>query len=636
MPKLVEYVNPHPYTVQINGPNKEIIRVAKFSKVVLSDWFIHRCTPKFLRVVRILSEEGSPVPAPGMVQPPVTNVKPLGGKKQPIVRRHRPITTNSGKFLGVRSGRKGRTRRRDKIVGKALAHATDIYVQAAQEVNIAISDNIGVGILSYNRLGSLQRLINSIRRFTDLSRTTVFVSDDASDHAVTDWLSHQSDIVTIINKERLGISGNTNRLLRCLGRFKYKILLNDDVEILSTGWERFYPEAIKKSGYHHFCYRQPGLYGASQDDGQPSNVSNVPIRTIYEKPHGAVMAFNNTIFDRIGYFDESLVQYGMEHVDWSNRAGISKLQPPGFHDVEGSSRFFKIYREKSALLSKGRFLRENRAKYAGMKDNQNRLYVSPTARSVVPTMSIIIPIRDIGRSESIRTVLNNIRAQRFPEIEMILVEQDYERKFTIDTSLPIKHIFVKSKNSAQEFNKSRAFNYAVMQAQNDMIILHDADIIVQADYAKQVAHILRDFEGCHVGSRVMYLDPPSTASLCHSNKLDTKATCERAVGYFEGGSIAFHKRAYYKIGGFNEAYEGYGVEDCDFFERLRDYTKFFNQRSIDMFHLWHARVPGWTEKHRTNKKLAENIKKMMKGVSYIEQLKTQMLAKYPESGKYYE
>ena len=537
MPRLVEYVNPHPYTVQLSGPNKEIVRVDKFAKVVLSDWFIDRFTPKFLRVVRILSDNGgSPVPAPGMVQVQSPSVKLMGKKRsQSVKRAQRTVKTNSGKFMGVRSGRKGRIRRnrRDKIVGKALAHATEIYTQASQEVSIAISDNIGVGILSYNRLGSLQRLLNSIRRFTDLSRTTVFVSDDGSDSKIGEWLSHQSDIVVIRNPERIGISGNSNRLMRCLARFKYKLILNDDVEVLNSGWERFYPDAIKKTGYHHFCYRQPGLYGASQNDGKESKIGNTVIKTISQKPHGAVMAFDDVAFDRVGYFDESLTEYGMEHVDWSNRVGLSGIQPQGFHDIAGAARYFKIHREKSAFASKGRFLRENRAKYAGMKDNKSRLFVHPTSRSDMPAMSVIIPIRDIGRSDSIRTVLNNIRAQRFPVIEMILVEQDFDRKFAIEPSMPLAHIFVKSNHQTQDFNKSRAFNHAVLKASHTKIILHDADIVVQADYAMNVGNLLNDFDGCHIGSRVMYLDPPSSASLAHSGKLDKSYTCERAVGYFE-------------------------------------------------------------------------------------------------------
>jgi GT2 family glycosyltransferase len=634
MPKLVEYVNPNPYTVSITGPDKQTVRINKYAKVVLSDWFIGRYTAKLLGVVRVLSEDSAiPVATPSSAPTiPATRPSKLLGK----TRRNSNVKKRvAGAFSGVRSGRNV-VRRRPRIVGKAIAHAAEVYNQAVQDVSVAISNNIGVGILSYNRLSVLQRLINSIRRFTDLSRTTVFVSDDGSpDQHVREWLSHQKDIVTLNNKHRVGISANSNRLLNCLSRFKHKIILNDDVEILNTNWERFYFEAMEKTGYHHFCYRQHGLYGASQDDGHRKKVGGMIISTVQEKPHGAVMAIDDAAFKRIGYFDEDLDNYGMEHVDWSNRVGLAGLQPKGFHDVIGSERFFKIYRERSAFVQKGRCLRENKAKYERLRNNSKRVFVNCSNKSAVPTISVIIPIRDIGRTDSIRTVIDSIRAQRFPAIEMTLVEQDGEKKFHVEQIQPIRYMFVPNTKPHQDFNKSRAFNQAVINTTTNKVVLHDADIVVQADYLNTIFNLLNDFEGCHIGNKVMYLDPSSTAQMCHSAHLDKSYSCERAVGYFEGGSIAFRKSTYFNIGGFNEAYEGYGVEDCDFFERLKKHSHFFNQRTVDMFHLWHSRIPGWSERHKVNKKLAETINRTMKDKSYVTHLVGQLKAKYPAAKKFY-
>ena len=648
MPRLVEYVNPHSYAVQISGPHKEAIRVNKYQKVVLSDWFIDRYTPKFLRVVRILGDDA--LAMPGLAAATASSQPTILGKKyhKAPAKRVPRVAGMVGGGGGVRSGRSNvsidsnrshriKKRNRSKIVGKAIADAAAVYDQAIQEVVAAISNNIGVGILSYNRLGSLQRLINSIRKHTDLSRTTIFVSDDgSSEQNVREWLSHQHDIVVLNNPHRIGVSGNSNRLLRCLERFKYKILLNDDVEILNNGWDRYYFDAMVNTGYHHFCFRQPGLYGASQSDGKHQIVNAYNVATVIDKPHGAVLAMDHEAFSKIGYFDESLESYGMEHVDWSNRVSIAKLQPPGFHDIVGANRFFTIHREQSAFAQKGRFLRENRAKYESLKNNKNRVYVGASGHSDVPKISVIIPIRDIGRSDSIRTVLDGLRAQRFPAIEMLLVEQDADKKFHVPQVEPIKYMFVGNTKPDQDFNKSRAFNHAVLEATAHKIVLHDADIVVQADYLQKIYDTLDDFEGCHIGARVVYLDPASSAQLCHSSHLDKSYRCERAVGYFEGGSIAFRQKTYFKIGGFNEAYEGYGCEDCDFFERLRDNTHFFNQRSIDMFHLWHSRVPGWNNRHKINKKLAETIARTIKGPIYVKHLVAQFRSKYPAANKYYD
>jgi glycosyltransferase involved in cell wall biosynthesis len=248
----------------------------------------------------------------------------------------------------------------------------------------------------------------------------------------------------------------------------------------------------------------------------------------------------------------------------------------------------------------------------------------------VPSIAVIIPIRDIGRSEPIKAVINSIRAQKYADVELILVEQDAISKFNVNSVMPIKYKLVKSMRPDQDFNKSRAFNHGVMMSTNKTIVFHDADILVQADYLKKVAGILESRDGCHIGSRVVYIDRSSTTQLCHSNKMVNTLKCERAVGYFEGGSIACHKSTFFRIGGFNEAYEGYGCEDCDFFERLKKHTNFFNVRSLDFFHLWHDRTPGWKEKHSVNKRLADRIIGLG-AKDYIDTLVKQLRERYPEA-----
>ena len=58
--------------------------------------------------------------------------------------------------------------------------------------------------------------------FTDLEKTTVIVSDESTNNNVKKWLDKQNDIIILNNGSRIGVAGNTNRLLRCLERFKYK------------------------------------------------------------------------------------------------------------------------------------------------------------------------------------------------------------------------------------------------------------------------------------------------------------------------------------------------------------------------------------------------------------------------------
>lgn len=492
-------------------------------------------------------------------------------------------------------------RERGRVVGKKIHNPNEAYRDAKTTNPIHISNNIGVGILSYNRIDCLKRLINSIRAHTDLSRTTIFISDESDNISQEDanWLNSLQDIVVIRNS-RIGIAGNSNRLLNCLSRFKYKILLNDDVEILNSGWENFYIDAMLKSGIKHFCYRQVGVYGAQ--NGSRTKINNFDLNVIHEKPHGAVMFFDDSIFKEIGFFDESFGLYGMEHVDWSERAASAQRQS-GFFDAPGSDRFFKIHSEATSSSNKAEHL--NKAKQLYSKIKGTRKYVHASNNSNVNGISVIIPFQGSDRLDDIVTVVNNIRAMKFANIDIVLIEQDSNKKINQENLEPINY---KHTSRGSLFNKSAAFNYGVRISKFGNIVLHDGDIVTKPTYLSEINKVLQNYDGCHLGLNVHYLNQEGTNRLNQSGHLPD-GNLINVVGYFEGGSIACKKSTYAKIGGFEETYEGYGCEDCCFFERLKGLSNFYDVRSFDFFHLFHSRPPSMEACHAKNKAYYREIKK---------------------------
>jgi len=178
---------------------------------------------------------------------------------------------------------------RKKSVGKIVV-GSEINRDAIEILGQSIypiSNNIGVGILAYERAGTLKRLIESIKNNTDLNRTTVFISDDGSENQeMLDYLGvlEQDDrFVVIRNQRRLGVAGNSNRILRALSRFRYGLILNDDIEILKDGWEHLYVNAMNKTGYNHLVFRKSGVYDA--DLGTKTIVEDVSLNVVKEKPH---------------------------------------------------------------------------------------------------------------------------------------------------------------------------------------------------------------------------------------------------------------------------------------------------------------------------------------------------------------
>lgn len=580
------------------GPDKKTISVPRYSRIVLTDWFITRYTPRYLRVVKYLnaSEAANAREAVPMRKDPITKFARTVKQSPPSIIHQPPI-----RRVGM-PRRQIRTPGQPIVGRRAKGDANIAYQKLIEDETYPISNNVGIGILSFNRLGSIQRLVDSIRRCTDLSRTTLFVSDESTNSDVPEWLANQTDLVYVSNNQRLGVAGNSNRLLKCLSRFKYKILLNDDVEILRKGWDTFYFDAIPKTGIHHFCFRQVGIYGAHVKSETTSERKGYVVNTITSKPQGSVMAFDNEAFDVAGYFDESFGMYGMEHVDWSNRVTKSGIQPPGFHDLEQSEKFFKIWDEESAIPDRVALYHHSREVYRKLSSIDDRVYVKATEKSDVLSISYVIPCRDItgSRSSSIPTVVANIKAQRFPNIEIILMEQDTTARIPDELISPIKHGLVKSA-AHQQFNKAAAFNGGIFKTTNEQIVLHDADILVPGWYTRKIYKLLQEHDSCHVGQQVLYLTHPSTKDVNINKALNNQKICDHVVDYFEGGSLGIRKSVYNRIGGFDEKFVGYGVEDCEFYQRIKHLTAFIENRTVKMVHLWHDRTTGWEECHKNNK-----------------------------------
>lgn len=552
---MPEYYNPWSHSIELTGPSGERIRIKSNSYKTLDEYYSRYVDRGYLKLVdsnrKIIDNTPAHKPANKISKPEKTFIKnnsivptSKGLKKQTLQRKS--ITPNYNYAS-----------RRDKVVGRAInGNAKIVYDEITSSAPFRISNGNVICILSYNRGDSLLRLINSIKRNTDLSRTTVIISDDCSTDQKTirilDDLRSDTRFTIIKNSKNLGVSGNTNRLLRCAQRFEHVFLLNDDVEILKDGWENFYISNSRKSGIHHFCYRQNGVYGAKSSDVKNAVVNSVSLIRVDQKPHGAFLYISNSALKKCGYFNEQYATYGMEHVDWSMKPCEFGLQPEGFFDIDGSSEYIRIHSEKSSVENKNICLSNNKELFKG---RVKRLFCQPSDDTIVPIINYVVPCRDFERKISIKTVINGIIGQSFPEIRIILVEQDMSQKLRKEMFPTIDYLFVSSFDGL--FNKSMAFNRGVKLVDRGDLILHDADMLSRVDYTSVVYNLLKNHDAMHVCGRVLYLTVDSTNSI-NANQKIINPEFERMVGYFEGGSLAVKTSTYWEIGAFNEDYRGYG------------------------------------------------------------------------------
>lgn len=601
---MPEYINHQKHFVSLSGPDGRLVKIKPGQKVELSSYFD-----------RYVRQDGS-----GQLVKvnPTTRPKPI-----PILFKKQVVKSNQQTNSSVpvskvikRINQNKRSEAPRKTVG--IKTANEHVLKHHPIVNSSqynISNNIGVGILSRNRKHSLERLIQSIQKYTDLTKTIVFISDDASDdQELLNYLdSLTTQFVVLKNSTRLGVAGNTNRLMRCLERFENCLLLNDDTQVLRHGWENFYKDAALKSRMHHFMRQEPGVYGSTT--GDIVEINRVQLLRTNHKPHGAILSYTNKLFNTIGYFDEKYGLYGMEHVDWSTRASV--IQEPGYYDVPGSDKYFKIHNDKSSINNKSELLTHARSVYG---NGPQERYIKSSSYTDIPAISYVIPVQVFDRLESLGTVINSIRGQLFPIIDIIVSEFNAYQTLS-DIYYPTKYKFTKCNNS-EPFNKSMAFNAGVSSVRTNNVILHDADLVPNCNYTSKVYDLLNRYNALHIGGQVVYLNKESTNLANSSGKIDKDMACERAVGYFEGGSLACNTKTYWDVGGFNEDFKGYGNEDTEFYGRLSKSNKFISDRTELFIHLYHGRTDGWMEYHRINK-LIESKLEALPMVDRISKLRQQ-------------
>lgn len=212
-----------------------------------------------------------------------------------------------------------------------------------------------MGIITYNRLQSLQSCLSTVRRHSEGYQ--LVVADDGSTDGTQSWCASQR--IPCISGENRGIAANKNRALDALQDCDVIVLLEDDARIRRSGWLEFITQGMaSSSNAHSLVVRRPTVYDVLEGPMVYCAQSN-----------GFCMVFMRHVLDKVGGFDLAYGRYGYEHHDLSYRiwrAGLTR----GVHPhVAGSEQYVRLDalvpsvlgREGARLASKlGRVLEDNK------------------------------------------------------------------------------------------------------------------------------------------------------------------------------------------------------------------------------------------------------------------------------------
>ncbi len=212
-------------------------------------------------------------------------------------------------------------------------------------------------------------------------------------------------------------------------------------------------------------------------------------------------------------------------------------------------------------------------------------------KSLTDNVSYIIGFRKSSdeRLKALKFVLTWLH-RYFPDLEIIVVEQDSEQKFDIEMPSYCKYSFLFNEDL---YNRSWAFNFGASLTDKDILVFADSDMFMHdADYRTC-------FEACN---RFEVVNPNGLKAInvdeVDSENLSYRIRDEKNLFTAAAGIVFIQRKAFFKIGGWDERFEGWGGEDDEISLFLTNIltSKWF---TFPIYHIDHARTlfDGNTQPH---------------------------------------
>jgi hypothetical protein len=233
------------------------------------------------------------------------------------------------------------------------------------------------------------------------------------------------------------------------------------------------------------------------------------------------------------------------------------------------------------------------------------------APSQSPVVSFVIGHRGAERIPHLLLTLEAIAGQAEVSVECIVVEQDQEP--TLRNRLPnwVRYVHTPLPEADIPYCRAWAFNVGAEHALSDVLVLHDNDMLVPADYAFNALRLVNEgYQVANLKRFVFYLGREHTHDMFLGQSSLGAHAPEAIVQNLEGGgSVVITRSAFEKIGGLDEAFTGWGGEDVEFWERAST-LRLWPYAFLPILHLWHQAQPGKHDRESDTLRLYHSLTKI--------------------------
>lgn len=194
--------------------------------------------------------------------------------------------------------------------------------------------------------------------------------------------------------------------------------------------------------------------------------------------------------------------------------------------------------------------------------------------------------RDIQR---VKRCLNSLKSQTYNKFNVIFIDYGSDVSVSKEISMLVSSFdfckYIYSDTRGWPWNRSKALNIGIRQSETKYVMTSDIDLIFDNYFVERMMEHVGENSAVHASC---YYLPPNFKRWNDLSKLNTTfgAPCKDALGLL----LLLSKENYVKVGGFDEYYQFWGVEDRDLEHRLIKSgikTKWLDLTKCILYHQWH-------------------------------------------------
>jgi len=209
------------------------------------------------------------------------------------------------------------------------------------------------------------------------------------------------------------------------------------------------------------------------------------------------------------------------------------------------------------------------------------------------TFSVIIGFRN-SIPDRLRNLIYTIKyyKKHLPDCTLIVVEQDTRADLSEVIDKIDKHVYVNTGNDF--YSRSLGFNQGFNVSNSDYVILADGDCLLDVNFLNNIHDYYAEFNSLFVIpyiNPVYYLSKEETENFILNNEDNNGSNSHRktnALTNASGGVGIISSDNFYRVGGFDERFRGWGVEDDAFHNKCIEFNLRSKRLGGEMVHLYHA------------------------------------------------